>query len=221
MKRVIGAVAAATVATLCSATSADVSFGLNLEFSGAVAPAGSGPWMTVTFKQNGANNVRMTIQNALSGTECATKFYFNLVQPMLPTNLTVAFNNGLSSGGTTPNAILKKTANPLADATFKADGDGYFDFRIDWSNNVFNGSEKTVFDISGVGLLESHFDAMSEPGGGNGSYHAAAHVQQTGSGGQGSGWIGDSPQIVPIPPAAWAGGATMLGLIAVRRFRRR
>lgn len=201
---------------------ADVVFALNLEFSGGTAPSGTAPWMTGTFAQNGANSVRLTVSNSFLAQEVVTGLYFNITTPNLPTAVGVSYNSGLSSAGTTPDSILRKAANPLADATFKADGDGYFDFRIDWDNNIFNGNETVVFDLTAPGLLESFFNTDSEPGGGHGSYHMAAHVQQTGGGGS-SGWIGDGgePPVVPVPSAVWLGGIGLAGVAGGRFLRTR
>ncbi|MEX2218912.1 MAG: hypothetical protein WD749_09150 [Phycisphaerales bacterium] len=203
----------------CGAAQADVVYQLNYEFSGAQAPAGSGPWMTVTFAQNGANTVRMTIANSLTGIESVGAFYFNIVQPILPTSVGVGFNGGLSSPGLS-GAIFQKAGNPLSDANFKADGDGYFDFKLTFDSHAFNGTDVAVFDLTGAGLLESYFAELSEPGGGSGSYHAAAHVQRLGQNGEDSGWIGDGV-VIPLPPAAWAGLSGLAGVGAIGVIRRR
>ncbi len=212
----------ALIASAGLSANASVVFNLNHEFSGGTAPSGSGPWLTLTFTQNGANNVRLTVESLTTANEFTTNILFNIATTYVPTNVGFAFNSGLSSAGTTPDALLRKAANPLADASFKADGDGYFDFRIDYSGiGAFNGGEHLVFDLSAAGLLESHFNFDSEPGGGNGSYHAAAHVQNTPNGGSGSGWIGDGPTVIPLPPAVYSGAASLaLASLVVARRRR-
>lgn len=219
--------AAGTVLSLGAVASANpLSFGLNYEFSGAQAPAGAGPWLQATFTQTGADSVRLTVQNNLSAGEWVSQLLFNISAAHVPTpNASVGFtyNSGLSSPATSPSgALLKKATNPGADTTFKADGDGFFDFRINWANGVFAGGETAVFDLSATGLLVSWFDHVSEPGGGAGAYHVAAHIQgvydPAGAPGntEGSGWIGNA--IIPLPSAA---GLALVGFLAIGGVRRR
>jgi len=75
----------------------------------------------------------------------------------------------------------------------KADGDGYFDIKIEFSDedgditHRFNAGDTAKFAISGIGsLTASSFDFISEPNGGPGEHFTAAHIQGIGND---SGWI--------------------------------
>lgn len=229
-RNIVLSLAAGLACTLMApVASASVVFNLDREFSGGQAPAGSGPWSTITFANNGANNVRMTIQNAFTDTSGIIGLYFNIITSVSnPSALgwgTGNFNAGLSSPGVAPVSFQSATTNPTSDTTFKADGDGFFSFRINWSTgqSPMNTNRVAVFDFSAAGLDESWFNQMSAPGGGNGSYHVAAHAQNTqGQGQGGSGWLGDTnATTVPLPNVAGLGLAGLAGLgVAAGRRRR-
>jgi hypothetical protein len=178
---------------------------LNFEFSGATPPAGSAPWLTATFQDNADNGaipvgtVRLTMSAAnLVANEFASVWNFNLnpsLTPGLltftPVNIAAVASVGISTG---------------VDA-FKADGDGYFDISFDFPPppgafaGKFTSGESVVYDITygGAGFGVNSFSFGSAPGGGNGTYLTAAHVQGIGSSAGGSGWIGpvNPPGAVP------------------------
>jgi hypothetical protein len=214
---------------LPSVCNASEVYALNTEFSGGQAPAGPAPWVTVTFANNGANNVRMTVQDAFSDTSGIKELYFDIIPTVTnPSSLGWGvgnYNAGLSTPGTAPISFQSALTNPTGDTTFKADGDGFFSFRIDWTpgQSPMNTNHVAVFDFSATGLNETWFNQLSAPGGGNGSYHVAAHVQNTqGAGSGGSGWIGDAGVTsVPLPHAAAMGLAGLTGLALVRRRKSR
>ena len=189
---------------LAGSARAQLVFNLNVEFSGGQAPSGAAPWMTATFADNGTNNVRLTIKDNFTGSGNVLGFYFNITPSVSdPASLgwgLANFNSSLSSAGVAPLNFQASTANPSSDTTFKADGDGFFNFLISWKSgqSPMSASTTAVFDFSAPGLTASSFNQSSAPGGGNGSYHTAAHVQNTtGAGNGGSGWIGDTS--VPGP----------------------
>jgi hypothetical protein len=87
---------------------------------------------------------------------------------------------------------------------FQADGDGSFDIRFSFENSAgagrFTDNESVIYDITYTSaLMASDFDFGSAPGGGNGTWRTAAHVQSIGANGQGSGWIGGNGAPVPEP----------------------
>ena len=100
---------------------------------------------------------------------------------------------------------------------FKADGDGFFDILFDFppppgsSAAKFTAGESVVFDLSFTSPIDvSDFDFDSAPGGGNGSYRGAAHVQGIGAGGNDSGWIGNGASVPEPAVAALLAGALLL-----------
>lgn len=226
-KSALAAGAALLIAT-GTATASPIQIELNYEFSGAQAPSGSGPWVIGTFSQNGSG-VRLTVQSNLSGAgEFISELYFNISNHVsAPSSVDVQFNGALSSAGVSPSSILKKGTNNATTGAgvgqFKADGDGWFDYRVNWNSNVFGGSDVAVFDLSlGSGLQASWFDDFSV-GGDKGAYRMAAHVQGVFKPGgdpgntQGSGYIGDG-HVIPLPAAGLMGLAG-LGLVGCIRRR--
>jgi hypothetical protein len=170
---------------------------LTTEFSGGTPPAGSTPWATATIDDSfgDANTVRLTMsaQN-LTGTEFISSWHFNLNPALNPTQLTF---NQVSSGATVTSVETGVDA-------FQADGDGRFDIRFNFQTSAgagrLNDNETVVYDISYTSALTaSAFDFGSAPGGGNGTFRSAAHVQSIGLNGQDSGWIGDG--VSPPPPS--------------------
>ena len=66
---------------------------------------------------------------------------------------------------------------------FKADGDGYFDIMFDFPQEEeerFTIGETVVYDITYVEPIDVYaFDFVSDTGGGQGTYHSAAHIGGT------------------------------------------
>jgi hypothetical protein len=181
---------------------------LNFEFSGATQPAGSAPWLTAKFENNADNGaipvgaVRLTMSAAnLVANEFAALWYFNLNPSLTPGLLTFT---PVSIG-----AVASVGISTGVDA-FKADGDGWFDISFDFPPppgafaGKFTSGESVVYDITygGAGFGVNSFSFSSVPGGGNGTYRTAAHVQGIGSSASGSGWIG------PVDPPGGAPEAT-------------
>lgn len=147
-----------------------------------------------------------------SGTQFGWGFNFNTAKDVTDLNFTYMSGNDADS-------ILQGTNS------YKADGDGNFDFLFQWSDpaNRLVAGQTSVYEISLTGLTLSDFDFSSEctVGCGTGSYFSAAHVQGIPRG-EGSGWIGDGDgggeeEELPEPSMALLIGAGLLGLWATRR----
>ena len=161
---------------------------LNTEFSGTGATATGYP--TVTILDSGVDQVTLTLQNNFTNsTEKVGGVYLN----SLLDSSALAFAHFSGDQATSITQSLN---------CCKADGDGFFDIRLDYSTSAgtsFTNSDFSVYTITGAGLTAASFDATSLSGGGNGTWHAAAHIQGLGTNGQLSGWFGDGGTGAPVP----------------------
>ena len=116
----------ASIALLVLPASADIiSFGLDYEFSEATPPAGTTtPWVTATFADI-SGGVQLTI-NALNlvASEFISGFYFNFD----PTKNAASYIGTVPGTGTQTDWNSRGAGNDA----WKADGDGFFDFFIDF-----------------------------------------------------------------------------------------
>jgi len=239
----VGAATAGIIALMpMSQAAAAVTYTLNEEFSGAADPAGVAPWVVATFQDNddglvgdggvgdlADNEVLLTIETSgLVGSEFLSVALFNVTGETL-SGLTIV--PGVTADAPSGAGTFANDAN-TTQSGFKADGDGYFDLRIDFDNGDFAALETVTFLItsSDTSLTAAQFFELSI-GSGNSpeGLYAAAHVQSIastpcndGDGNCTSGWITDPPvPVVPIPGAAWLFGSALLGLIGFSRVRRR
>lgn len=166
-----------------------LTFNLDTEFSGATAPVGTTPWLTATFDDAlpspSTVTLSMDIAN-LTAAEFVDEWLFNLNPALDPTALIFTYVSGIAASISTGVNFQQ------------ADGDGRFDIRFDFPNappstRFGAGDAPSVYTISGIPTLTAaSFDFSSVQGGGQGTFHSAAHIQAIGSDAEQSGWIGDS-----------------------------
>jgi len=166
----------------------------------------------------------------LTASEYVSFWYFNLKTSVTPSGVTAVAVNDSSVPGwefAARTGTNTDTDTSEKDATFKADGDGYFDLRFGFATSAgtgrFGADETAVFRLTGVGLSAEAFKAVSVFGStGKNGFYSAAHIQSIGANGADSGWIAGSPgpggSSVPLPGVAVAGAVLMSGA-ALRRRR--
>lgn len=142
------------------------------DFSGPTANTGGD--ITVHI-QNIAGGVRITVTNNLVDPGAfLSALYLNTSVAPLAGALGTCVNCAATNGQT-------MTFNFGSDA-FQADGDGRYDILIDFSSQAADrllAGEVVVFDVTSttVGFTSDSFLVFSAPGGGNGPFRAAAHIQ--------------------------------------------
>lgn len=196
--------------------------GLDLEFSGGQAPAGVAPWVTATFDDATGDPTSVLLTMAAPGLvggggggEYLAEMTFNF-DPVLDPTLLSFVEVDTNDIGTT---VVSTGVN-----AFMSDGDGDFDIMFDFPPppgqpaGRFMGGDVVIYEIfyAGGNIDATSFDFFSDEGGGQGTFLAAAHVQNTtGAGTGGSGWIGVIPE--PGTGALVALGLTGLGIARRRR----
>lgn len=194
-----------------------ITFNLNYEFSGGQNPSGSPPWATAIFTDVDSDTVKLEMKANLKGSgEFISKWLFNYKDNL--TSLDFDFKASQSTG---PEAEAVSTGSN----SFKADGDGDFDIKFEFpiaaSGNRFKDSQHVVYEInllSGSWSGVHSFDDFSSIGGGQGTYHSAAHVQGIDAPIT-SGWIGSdtSGGVIPEPATMVFMGAGLLGMAGFLR----
>ena len=210
----------------CNA-SAQIRLDLDLVFDGTNTPPVnlSTPWLTATYEDQGANEVLFTLEatDNLTGIENVKQFYFNFDDAL---DLSALTFTPVNSGG-----LFKLPSWTFDENNLKADGDGKYDIRLDFSTGsntrkTFGQGDSVSYLLSYNGLEpmgESSFNFFSQPAGGKGPFLVAAHVQNTLYGG--SAWLAsDKPAATVIPEPATGSllglaGAGLLGWRAASRRR--
>ena len=197
-----------------STAQASLILGLSAEFSGATPPEGTPPWLNATFEDSVVpDEVTLTLSTPnLTDAESVKEWAFNLDPLLDPTNL--VFSEASRTGSFEPASPDITTGTNF----WQADGDGYFDIKITFSNQDgppmrFGDGDGVVYTITGIsGLTADSFDFISEPDGGGGEYKTVAHVLGIGPTDDQSGWVA-----TPEPATL---GVLLIGSLALLRKRK-
>jgi hypothetical protein len=212
MKKVLTSLALA----LCASMAGAVTVGFQHEFSGGVNCANPVTGCSTLEATGFAGGVHFTLTGTMAPGEFITGLYgnFNGAGPIVATNFSGTGLNAFNSYAFSSNA-------------FKADGDGFFDWKIDLSSNPprFDGTDTLSWDFLGVTLPS--FNSISVNGSeGKDGFLFATHAQGLAYGG--SGWFNgqltptSTPfDVTPVPePETYAlmlAGLAVVGSIARRR----
>jgi hypothetical protein len=206
-------VAAAALGCLAGAAQADE---VNLSFTRITSNASQNvaSQMNCNVSTFSATEIDFTFTNAVGIASSITEIYFDDGPFLEVAPAVFQFGCNFTSGGATPpNLPGGNTLNPAFNATqiFSADAagnpsNGVSTFQ-DWVTLRFTLTEgMTWADV--LTALDT------------GQLRVGLHVSAIGAQGQSDGFV-NNPPVVPLPPAAWAGGACLLGLAVIRRRRAR
>ena len=173
-------------------------FNLDTLFSGFSPESATTPWLRATVEDAGVDTVSLKLETLnLVDAEFVREWYFNFNPDKDPDILSFAHVSGVD-------ADMVETG----DDEFQADGDGKFDILFTFPPSGagrFTGGLESMWTITGTGITAADFNFESTPGGGEGTFYSAAHVQGIGDADDLSGWIGSGEGIPPDsgnPPQA-------------------
>ncbi len=216
--RKLALIAAAVFSLTGGGASAGI-VGFANEFSGGVECANQVTGCATLETTSIAGGVHFVFKGTMTGTEFITGLYGN-IDPYKTTSATNIAGNTETIGG----------GFQFAQDSFKADGDGFFDWVLDLSSNPprFDGTDTLSWDFLGINLADISGLSVNGPVGKTG-FQNAIHAQGLVNGG--SGWDSNTgcPDCVPTPVnqvpepgtlALMGAGLVSLGLAGKRKQKK-
>jgi len=202
-----------------------------------MAMAGAASAVTVQFDNEFSGGTdcatALTGCSVLTATSFAGGVHFTLTGTMAPGEFISELSGNYNGGPLTISNVAGTGLNAyegfsFASNAFKADGDGFFDWKIDLSKNPprFDGNDTLSWDFLGATLPLFNSISVNGPEGKNG-FLFATHAQGLANGG--SGWFngqlapGSTPfDVTPVPePETYALFAAGLAAMAFLNKRRK
>jgi hypothetical protein len=158
-----------SIALFSSSARGDLILNVDTLVNGS-SPSSTPPWMTLDFHTNSAGDVTLTITNNMSTSEFADTVLFNVVSGVDPTTLTYTYISGVQTSGI---AFNINGGNALNAGVFSVD----FEYPMASGQARLEGGTSSVYEITGQGIIENTFLALSTPDQFSvGSFLSAAHV---------------------------------------------
>ncbi|HET6573726.1 MAG TPA: hypothetical protein VFG68_09010 [Fimbriiglobus sp.] len=208
--------AVAALAWSAGDATADFTIEMNNSFNGA-APAGSVPWGRASFKDVGAGQVQLTMENLLqSSSEFVPGWFFNFDPAQNASSvLTFTFSSGQAAQAV--NSGVNTASTP------GQGGDFDIEFAFENANNAnrFTQGETSVYLITGSGISAASFNfpSVNEQNAFVSVFKVQGIQTSPGSGEVAGGPAPPSP--VPAPPTAILAGLGVLGFGGWAGLRRR
>lgn len=223
LKYALAAVVLLAVGVPCRA---DTTFTLDQNLT-STSLGSTGPWLTATFHTVSTGDVQltMTVKTGASGLQSGSyvaDWVFNIVPP-IPANIAFSHQSGaVATSATAENGEnLPGNAGGLFDLSFNP-GDGTNHPQQFLGNGTTTNNQEffttSVYDITGTGLTDLSFVALSSPSitpPNSGNFLSAAKIQGLAGGGSteigaGPGGPDGNPNIVPVPSSI-----VMLGMMLI------
>jgi hypothetical protein len=145
----------------------------------------------------------------MSSAEFSDTVLFNVASPVDPTTLTYTYVSGVQTSGI---AFNTNGGNQIKAGVFSVD----FEYPTAASQARLAGGTSSVYDLTGQGITENSFAALSTPDHFSiGTFFAAAHVQGI------PGGLSGSTGAIPEPSSITLGALGMIGLLGFYRSLKR
>jgi hypothetical protein len=174
-------------------------------------PSGSAPWARLTIQDESSNTVGFQLDLLWNSPDGKTPFAGYLLLNVEPFVSVSLVPGSVSGGGSISGSGVNSGSNSFTDAGSKYDVKIEFDTAPPGVRLI--GGESLTWKLTGTGLTEGHFKALSAPlGDPTKRDYALLHVQGTGKDGKDSGKLG----VIPEPATLILFGMGLAAPLAAR-----